>query len=58
MSDTDWGFTQFYELQRLFPRRSDGNGPILPGTVNITAYVRVVKDPTGVLWHNLIKLVS
>lgn len=22
---------------------------------NITAYVRVVKDPTGVLWHNFQK---
>lgn len=23
--------------------------------VNITAYVRILKDPTGVLWHNFIK---
>lgn len=22
---------------------------------NVTAYVRVYKDPTGVLWHNFIK---
>ena len=27
-------------------------------TVNITAYVRIYKDPTGVLWHNFIKFVS
>lgn len=26
--------------------------------VNVTAYVRIYKDPTGVLWHNFIKLVS
>ena len=24
-------------------------------TVNVSAYVRVVKDPTGVLWHNFVK---
>jgi ubiquitin carboxyl-terminal hydrolase 7 len=24
---------------------------------NITAYIRVLKDPTGVLWHNFIKYV-
>ena len=23
--------------------------------LNITAYVRVIKDPTGVLWHNFMK---
>lgn len=26
--------------------------------VNITAYVRIYKDPTGVLWHNLLKYVA
>ena len=25
--------------------------------VNCTAYVRIYKDPTGVLWHNFVKLV-
>ena len=25
--------------------------------VNVTAYLRIYKDPTGVLWHNFIKLV-
>ncbi len=24
-------------------------------SVNVTAYVRIVKDPTGVLWHNFVK---
>ena len=23
--------------------------------VNVTAYVRTYKDPTGVLWHNFLK---
>ena len=26
--------------------------------VNVTAYVRIYKDPTGVLWHNFIKSVT
>ena len=25
--------------------------------VNVTAYLRIYKDPTGVLWHNFIKSV-
>lgn len=25
--------------------------------VNVTAYVRIYKDPTGVLWHNFLKSV-
>lgn len=25
--------------------------------VNVTAYLRIYKDPTGVLWHNFIKFV-
>jgi ubiquitin carboxyl-terminal hydrolase 7 len=30
--------------------------PIVEGDcARVTAYVRVIKDPTGVLWHNFIK---
>ena len=25
--------------------------------VNISAYLRIYKDPTGVLWHNFVKYV-
>ena len=25
--------------------------------VNVTAYIRIYKDPTGVMWHNFIKFV-
>lgn len=25
--------------------------------VSVTAYIRIYKDPTGVLWHNFIKSV-
>ncbi|KAI1943689.1 ubiquitin-specific protease ubp15 [Ophidiomyces ophidiicola] len=52
--DGDWGFTRFCELRKLFNGSLDDNKP--PVVENeeacVTAYVRVVKDPTGVLWHN------
>ncbi|KAF2685136.1 ubiquitin carboxyl-terminal hydrolase 21 [Lentithecium fluviatile CBS 122367] len=52
----DWGFTRFAELRRLFGPQWDERGrPMVEGNAaNVTAYVRVLKDPTGVLWHNFI----
>lgn len=52
----DWGFTRFAELRRLFSAQYDERGkPMVENnSANITAYVRVLKDPTGVLWHNFI----
>lgn len=53
----DWGFTRFAELRRLFASSFDERGrPMVENNAaNVTAYVRVLKDPTGVLWHNFIK---
>lgn len=50
----DWGFTRFCELRRLFTVAWEGHGvPLVQNDeANVTAYVRVVKDPTGVLWHS------
>ncbi|PWY79654.1 ubiquitin C-terminal hydrolase [Aspergillus heteromorphus CBS 117.55] len=50
----DWGFTRFCELRRLFNIQWEGRGvPLVQNEEAIvTAYVRVVKDPTGVLWHS------
>jgi ubiquitin carboxyl-terminal hydrolase 7 len=52
----DWGFTRFAELRRLFsPSWEDRGRPMVENNAaNVTAYVRVLKDPTGVLWHNFI----
>ncbi|KAF1848153.1 cysteine proteinase [Cucurbitaria berberidis CBS 394.84] len=52
----DWGFTRFAELRRLFSNSWDDRGrPMVEdNTANVTAYIRVLKDPTGVLWHNFI----
>lgn len=41
------------------PTWEDRNRPLVENNaVNVTAYLRLLKDPTGVLWHNFIKLVS
>ncbi|KAI9369494.1 hypothetical protein BJX61DRAFT_545515 [Aspergillus egyptiacus] len=50
----DWGFTRFCELRRLFNMPWEGHEvPLVQNDeANVTAYVRVVKDPTGVLWHS------
>ena len=50
----DWGFTRFVELRRLWSVPwEDSRRPLVENEeANMTAYVRVVKDETGVLWHN------
>ncbi|KAF1836080.1 cysteine proteinase [Decorospora gaudefroyi] len=52
----DWGFTRFAELRKLFSNSWEDKGrPMVEdNTANVTAYIRVLKDPTGVLWHNFI----
>ncbi|KAF2826913.1 cysteine proteinase [Ophiobolus disseminans] len=52
----DWGFTRFAELRRMFtqPWEDKGRPMVEDHKANITAYIRVLKDPTGVLWHNFI----
>ena len=53
----DWGFTRFVDTLKLFaPQWEDRDRPMIENfSANISAYVRVLKDPTGVLWHNFIK---
>ncbi|KAJ9139474.1 Ubiquitin carboxyl-terminal hydrolase [Pleurostoma richardsiae] len=52
--ESDWGFTRFLELRKMFnvPWESSSRPLVENDTANITAYVRVVEDETGVLWHN------
>ncbi|KAB2578221.1 putative ubiquitin c-terminal hydrolase protein [Lasiodiplodia theobromae] len=52
----DWGFTRFAELRKLFQTPwEDRDRPLVENnSANVTAYVRVIKDPTGVLWHNFV----
>jgi ubiquitin carboxyl-terminal hydrolase 7 len=56
--EQDWGFTRFVELRKLFLLVEGRTKPIIENEETvITAYVRVLKDPTGVLWHNFHKFV-
>ncbi|KAI9647182.1 ubiquitin-specific protease ubp15 [Ciborinia camelliae] len=52
----DWGFTRFGDCRKLFNLPWAGSNPprilVEGGEANMTAYVRVVNDETGVLWHN------
>ncbi|GAA5890945.1 hypothetical protein JCM8208_003103 [Rhodotorula glutinis] len=51
--EQDWGFTRFVELRKLFSVSEGRSKPIIENDETvITAFVRVLKDPTGVLWHN------
>ena len=55
----DWGFTRYAELRKLFASKwEDRDRPLVENNAaNMTAYLRIVKDPTGVLWHNFLKCV-
>ena len=58
--ECDWGFTRFVDLRKLYtPDVASGKTrpTIENDEVEITAFVRVLKDPTGVLWHNFVKYV-
>lgn len=59
MEEGDWGFTRFAEKNRIFATRfDDKDRPLIENEgAKMTAYVRVLKDPTGVLWHNFVKYV-
>ncbi|KAL9110757.1 MAG: hypothetical protein Q9227_004749 [Pyrenula ochraceoflavens] len=51
--ESDWGFTRFTELRKAFQPSAQHERPLIENdSANLTAYVRVLKDPTGVLWHN------
>ncbi|KAJ7046714.1 hypothetical protein C8F04DRAFT_1307881 [Mycena alexandri] len=53
--ESDWGFTRFSELRKLFQRQEGHNRPTIEDdAADITVYVRVLDDPTGVLWHNFV----
>ncbi|KAL8822613.1 MAG: hypothetical protein Q9191_006654, partial [Dirinaria sp. TL-2023a] len=54
--EADWGFTRFAEIRKMFAPSWEGKGrPMVENdAVNISTYIRIYKDPTGVLWHNFI----
>ncbi|CAG8472795.1 3742_t:CDS:10, partial [Cetraspora pellucida] len=55
--ESDWGFESFYDQNKLFHPSDGRTRPLIENnSCNITALVRVVKDPTGVLWRGYIGL--
>ncbi|CCV00636.1 unnamed protein product [Malassezia sympodialis ATCC 42132] len=53
--EMDWGFTRFNEFRKLTTAVEPNTRPIIEDDkAVVSAYVRVLKDPTGVLWHNFI----
>lgn len=59
-SESDWGFSVFCALKALTAGdASTGNMPLLSDdSLVITVRLRVIKDDTGVLWHNFINYSS
>lgn len=54
--ESDWGFTRFSELRKLFNIQEGFTRPTIEDdSADVTVFVRVLKDPTGVLWHNFVK---
>ena len=50
--EPDWGFTCFGELNKLFQPQPGYDRPVIEeDSALVSAYVRVLEDPTGVLWH-------
>ncbi|EGN95429.1 hypothetical protein SERLA73DRAFT_76534 [Serpula lacrymans var. lacrymans S7.3] len=53
--ECDWGFTRFSELRKLFNVQEGHPRPTIEDeSADVTVYVRVLDDPTGVLWHNFV----
>ncbi|KAG0165848.1 hypothetical protein DFQ28_005241 [Apophysomyces sp. BC1034] len=53
--ESDWGFTRFIQLRQLYSADTKGEPSYLENdSLRITTIIRVIKDPTGVLWHNFV----
>lgn len=53
--ETDWGFTHFLSVRNSYMRAAHTNETVIAkggDHTNMTVYLRIVKDTTGVLWHN------
>ncbi|RKP22224.1 hypothetical protein SYNPS1DRAFT_26123, partial [Syncephalis pseudoplumigaleata] len=51
--ESDWGFTKFIQLREATYAAYPDERPILEnGAATITVLLRILKDPTGMLWHN------
>lgn len=54
--ESDWGFNKFADLKDLKCRTAKRSRPLVENeNVMFSVYMRIMKDPTGVLWHNFHK---
>ena len=54
--ECDWGFTRFSELRKLFSVQDGHTRPTIEDdAADVSVFVRVLEDPTGVFWHNFVK---
>ena len=54
-SDLDWGFSNVVDVNHLkYPSKGRLKPLLNDGSLNISVYIRILKDPTGVLWHNFV----
>lgn len=54
-SNKDWGFSNFIDLNHLkYQSQYKPSGFLSNDSLNISLFVRILKDPTGVLWHDFI----
>ena len=54
--EDNWGFIRFHALRKLYNVQDTQKRPIIEDeAADVTVFVRVIKDPTGVLWHNFAK---
>ncbi|CAG8797383.1 38523_t:CDS:10, partial [Gigaspora margarita] len=53
VGESDWGFGNFYDQDKLFIPFNNRTRPLIENdSCNITAIVRVLEDPTGMLWSD------
>ncbi|KAJ3080058.1 hypothetical protein HK102_003345, partial [Quaeritorhiza haematococci] len=52
-NETDWGFNHLVKIVALYQPTEGFPRPLVENDrTDIIVYMRVIKDPTGVLWHN------
>ncbi|PRT54580.1 Ubiquitin carboxyl-terminal hydrolase 21 [Wickerhamiella sorbophila] len=50
----DWGYSHMCEVRSALTRGTRPAALIEKNKVNITAFLRTIKDPTGILWHDFV----
>ncbi|KAI8808839.1 hypothetical protein BJ742DRAFT_806590 [Cladochytrium replicatum] len=54
-SEQDWGFNHLIKLSQLTVPTDTFTRPLIENDATvITAYMRIIRDETGVLWHNFV----